>query len=428
MKYFYGLLLLVFFFPFSSRGQSNYQKGFVVTLAGDTLRGLINVREWTQNPQAIAFKKSETDPDHQEFSPLTSRYFEVPGQVAYQSFSGRISMNSTDFTKLLSWVDTSKTTVSAFLRVVHSGRHVRLLAYQDDIKIRFFLQEQNGLPQELGFRVFMDQQQSRVRTFKFYAGQLLLAAEKFGTASAALKKQLATVAYQEADLETVVARINGLDEQQMKAIKNKGGNYRLLLGAGLSRGAFKVTGNHELAENSTYGANYRPKLSLGADLLNNPEVQRSFLRGQLTLTESVADIRMKKDGFLVREGTLTFKQRTLGLSAQGIYNFYNGPKYQFNVGLGASMNLSAYADESFRTRTYTRLDGSIATGSNTKEELNYQTIWVSVPVRTGLIVNRQWDVSLLYFIPTPVTSGDGNMNYTGMHLEVNYLFNRNRGK
>jgi hypothetical protein len=156
-------------------------------------------------------------------------------------------------------------------------------------------------------------------------------------------------------------------------------------------------------------------------------VQRSFLQGQLTLTENVADIQMKKDGFLIREGTLTSKQRTLGLSAQGVYNFYNGPKYQFNVGLGASMNLPAYVDESFRTRTYTRPDGGIATGSNTKTELNYQTIWVSVPVRTGFIINRQWDVSLLYFIPTPVTSGDGNMNYTGTHLEVNYLFNRKRG-
>lgn len=424
MKYFYSLLLLALFFPFCAAAQSNYQKGFVVTAAGDTLQGIINVREWAQNPQSIAFKKSEDDPDLQEFSPLTSRYFEVPGQVAYQSFSGRISTDPNDFTKLLTRADTTKITVSAFLRVVHGGRHVRLLAYQDHIKVRFFLQEQHGQPQELGFRAYLDQQQNRVRTLKLYTGQLLLAAEKFGTASPALKKQLASADYREQDLQAVVARINGLDEQQVKTLKSKSGKTRFLVGAGLARSVFKVTGKHELAQNSTYGAAYRPKLSVGADLINNPGVQRSFLRGQLTLTECVADIRMKKDGFIVREGVLTFKQRTLGLSAQGVYNFYNGPKYQVNVGLGASMNLSAYADQSFRTRSYTRSDGAIASGSNTKDDFIYQKVWLSVPLRTGLIINRQWDLSLLYFIPTPVASGYGDMYYTGMHLEVNYLLKR----
>lgn len=423
MRYFYGALLLVLFSPFCATGQTNFQSGFVVTSAGDTLQGHINVREWTQNPSSIFFKKAETDLEQQEFIPATSRFFGVPGQVAYQSYRGRISMDPNDFSKLLTWADTTRATVSAFLRVVQSGRHVRLLAYQDEVKIRFFLQQAEGQPQELGFRAYLDQQENRVRSVKFYTGQLLLAAQKFGTDTPALKNQLASAAYREQDLQAVVARINGLDDHQVKVLQNNR-TTRLLVGLGLSRSVFQVSGNHELAQNSTYGASYRPRLSIGADLFNNPEVQRSFLRGQLSLSESVADIRMEKDGTIVREGLLTFKQRTLAFSGQGAYNFYNGSTCQVNLGVGGSLNLSAYANESFRTRSYTRMDGSIASGSNTKDEFKYQRVWFSIPIRAGLIIDRKWDFSFVYFFPTVVGKSMGDMSYTGLHLEVNYLFRK----
>jgi hypothetical protein len=423
MKYFYGLLLLVFFFPFSSRGQSNYQKGYVVTLAGDTLRGLINVREWTQNPQTIAFRKSETDLDYQEFSPQTSRYFEIPGQVAYQSFSGRISMDPTDFNKLLSQADTSKATVTIYLQVIHSGQHVRLLAYQDDIKIRFFLQEQHGMPQELGYRAYLDPKGNQVRTHKFYTGQLWLAAQKFGMSSPALQARLSSAEYRKSDLEAIVGRINGLDDRQMKTLREKRGGLRFFAGTGLTRNVYTVTGKHELASNTTYGAAYRPKISAGADFFLNAEVQRFFFRGQLTLLEAEADIFMKKEDFLVDEGHLTFKQQTISVLPQAVYNLYNTPKLQFNVGLGLGVNFSAYSDNIYRVKTYVRSDGTIASGSTKRNEFKLQSPWLSFPLRAGILLGQRLDVSLLHFVPVPISSPGEGINYTGTHLEVNYLFN-----
>jgi hypothetical protein len=410
MKYFYALFLLVLFFPFSTLGQTNFQPGYVVTLAGDTLKGVIDTREWENNPQSIIFKGAVTDATDQEFDPSTVRHFAIPGQAVYQAFSGRISMDPYYFRTLLTQPDTSKTSVNVFLKVIRSGKNISLLSYQDNIKARFFLQEQQGLPQELGYRAFLNPQQNGVLTYKFYIGQLRLAAEKYGAASPDLQKQLSTAVYQESDLTAIVDRINGLDDQQVAAIKSsRSKKTRFLAGIGLNRTVFTVSGSHPLSEGTQYGASHYPKVSVGLDYFINPKVQRLFFRQQLTFTGAASSLHKKEIGEVwVREDHLTVKQKTLGVVSQGIFNIYNGSKLQLNVGVGVSFNLSAYSNESYRYKTYAQSDGRLASGNNNDRQFSFQPVWVSLPIRSGLILNRQWDVSVLYFVPFPVNSFDGS--------------------
>ena len=57
MTHFNKLVLFFLLFPFFTNAQSNYKPGYLVTIKGDTLHGLIDYRQWDNNPGAVAFKK-----------------------------------------------------------------------------------------------------------------------------------------------------------------------------------------------------------------------------------------------------------------------------------------------------------------------------------------------------------------------------------
>src|SRR6478672_6008560 len=50
------LLLCLFFLSNSLSAQKNFTNGFIVSLKGDTTRGLINYNNWRKNPNSISFK------------------------------------------------------------------------------------------------------------------------------------------------------------------------------------------------------------------------------------------------------------------------------------------------------------------------------------------------------------------------------------
>jgi hypothetical protein len=85
MKYFYKLLFAAFLMPVISIAQSNYKPGYVVTLKGDTLTGLIDYREWNNNPKNIRFKNSH-DNVPVNYSTGDSHAFAVTGREYFERF------------------------------------------------------------------------------------------------------------------------------------------------------------------------------------------------------------------------------------------------------------------------------------------------------------------------------------------------------
>jgi len=74
VKYLFTILFFSLFAHGFLLAQSNFKKGFVVTSAGDTLKGFIDQQEWIRNPQVIYFKP-DFKVGKQEFTPENASYF-----------------------------------------------------------------------------------------------------------------------------------------------------------------------------------------------------------------------------------------------------------------------------------------------------------------------------------------------------------------
>jgi hypothetical protein len=258
MKYFY-LALVCLLSPALLLAQTNFKKGLVVNIQGDTLRGFIDYQEWGgQEPHLLAFKTAEADANIQEFTPATSKYVAIAGLVAYQSYQGRISMDATSLTHLPNMIDTTRQVAHIYFKVIQQGKNVSLYSYTDEIKTRYFLQSQGGKVQELGFKKFYYNQTTTIRTLKNYIGQLWLAAMEVQLGTPALKKKIESAQYQEKDLAAIVSYLNQMEqpEQQQKS------NIRFFAGLGINRTSFTVEGQHHLASNNHSQVSYLPKLSL----------------------------------------------------------------------------------------------------------------------------------------------------------------------
>ncbi|RNC83133.1 MAG: hypothetical protein ED557_10505 [Balneola sp.] len=62
-----------------ANAQTNFVDGLIVTISGDTLRGLIDFQDWTSSPEELYFKRRE-GADQEFYTPKDLLYFEVSGE------------------------------------------------------------------------------------------------------------------------------------------------------------------------------------------------------------------------------------------------------------------------------------------------------------------------------------------------------------
>lgn len=139
MKYIYvSLLTLLFHVPALS--QEKYAPGSVVTLQGDTVRGMVNIEPWSTNPKTFDFKSN--DGAIKKYGPADVKSFTLSDKVyrcylvSYDSTEDRIKSLSTNRMP-------SFKTAHLFLRVVLGGRK-SLLEYTDsNERVHFFIEFDN---------------------------------------------------------------------------------------------------------------------------------------------------------------------------------------------------------------------------------------------------------------------------------------------
>src|SRR5579863_3363614 len=103
----FKLVLCILLFPVWASAQSNYKAGYIVDLKGDTVKGLIDYREWDKNPVEVRFKTKADNTEPEKISPTSVLAFGVTGLEYYESYNLRISRGQTDVAKLSIDVDTS---------------------------------------------------------------------------------------------------------------------------------------------------------------------------------------------------------------------------------------------------------------------------------------------------------------------------------
>lgn len=147
-------LLGVLITPLFCSAQYNFFKGYVVTNAGDTLRGYIQGKESNSNPTSVKFKPT-VDSKVEQYSIKDLRAFSVADKEKYGRHLVDISLDKVVLEELSVGIDTSFVQKEVFLKVLQVGEKVNLYQYEDDLKTRFYIKEK-GMPTPVELKIYSD--------------------------------------------------------------------------------------------------------------------------------------------------------------------------------------------------------------------------------------------------------------------------------
>lgn len=133
------LILILSFFN-SIFGQKNFQKGYVVTLSGDTLTGEIDNRDWSKSPAEIRFRKL-IEKEIRYFNAYQYRAFGINSGIEYQSFQTALYQTKEE-KDISSYEIVADTTV--FMEVISKGKLSLYDFVEKGEKSRFFVKKENG--------------------------------------------------------------------------------------------------------------------------------------------------------------------------------------------------------------------------------------------------------------------------------------------
>lgn len=195
-------------------------------------------------------------------------------------------MNATRFPDLPYLPDTTTKDVTIFLKLISTEPHLNFLSYADSLKSRYFAQELQKQPVELLFQEYYDGLQTSTKTpFK---RQLTFYVYEYAPSNTKLINQVQHLSgYTFSDIESVVNVING---NQTEVLTNKRNYTRFFAGFGINASKTGFYGDNCFSQ-SKKSDTYTPQISTGIDIFNNPNVQRFFLRVQLSASYINAQIK-----------------------------------------------------------------------------------------------------------------------------------------
>ena len=403
MNFFIKALLIILLLPVLVSAQSNYKPGYVVDLKGDTLKGLVDYREWEKNPARISFKNSAGNV--QEFTDQSARAFAVNGLEYYEQHMVSVSTDPVDLGKLMPKSDSNFVTKTVFLKLLVRGKYASLYYYGDDVKPRFYFSEtgDNHQPEELAYHVYYDADNAVKNTTR-YRIQLQYEAQKNNVAG--LEGLIGQARYDVDDLTRIVSKINGGTGQQMVSQSLFG--TRWFAGAGVNYNDMLFTGS------IAYGDAYSlfPKASVGLDILPNKSTQSFFLRVEAAFTGDSHDFKDK-------ETELKVNQLTASVILQAYYNFYNSEKLKIFAGGGIAVNFSTYP-----THYYIADEGIDLTLTKNTGYPDYHPLWESIIFKAGVILNKKIEIYAGYSPATTLTNNYSDLagDVVSYQVGINYLF------
>jgi hypothetical protein len=161
----------------TGQSQSNFQPGYLINLAGDTVNGLIDNRYWEIHPVQISFRLDDSE-EIERFVPVQVRGFGV-GDFIFRSHQITYDDSPYKVNELSQSPQANMIEVHAFVQVLFDGN--KSLYYHKDVKGKevFFVGGEEGL-EWLHYRRFMNVNRPGARNTGFfienverYKGQLL---------------------------------------------------------------------------------------------------------------------------------------------------------------------------------------------------------------------------------------------------------------
>jgi len=421
MKPYYKLLLPALLLPLFSVAQTNYKPGYAVTLKGDTLRGFINIKEWSVNPKKISFKTAADDKNSRELGVNDIAFFAATNLEAYQRYAGLLNDDPTNISNLPTGRNLSTITDTVFLKIIQKGTKITLFEYTDSKKDHFFVTEtKDNQPVELVYRIYNND--GKTVNENGYMQQLYMLAQKFDD-NQNLKTMIERADYNYTNLVEISRMINHSTAKDDEAVtgKKKGTFFFASAGVNISKissdkafadfdSSVKTTGT--TGKSSTPTSSF-PRIAVGVNVLANPNTGRLVFRVELAYTAN------KYKGNAVYSGgteSYSLTQNTFSLIPQILYNFYNADALKIYGAVGASLNISKYGGNK-----------SIFNDSGVIREFGGYTLlprWTSFPFHVGAVINKKFDVSIAYIPNATFTNTDAYyIQVSAVQVGLNYTFN-----
>jgi len=417
MKSIYYFFFAIFLIPSLSHSQSNYKAGYIVSLNGDTINGYINYKEWDNSPASISFRKDLKQPKSEMLTAKNARAFAIIGQLYYERYIVSVSQDPIELNTLMPAVDTTCKIDTVFLRVLNKGKHATLFGYKDDLKGRFYLLEAGqSIPYELTYHAYYNKDQSEeVQYIKRFRTQLRDLAQKAGLSNERLTRIIAQSNYTESDMTKILREINGSTSKQFTTPRLFG--TRFFAGGGVNYTQSKFTGVANFAT-SPASKNAFPKIDAGVDFLINKDIQKFYLRAEVSLTINGPYKFITTDvGPALGTATLKYKQYNASLTPQFVYNLYNKDNLKVFIDAGVSINMAAYGDY----KTVTVYDSFPAVVQDRYPE--FVKNYFSFPLKAGAAVNKRVEIYVGYIPTTTISNFINTKNaITTYSAGINYLF------
>jgi hypothetical protein len=345
MKQLYILFLFLVAIQLNARAQRNFKPGYVVTLNGDTTKGFIDYKEWSENPESISFK-TEEEAAIQLFSVSNATAFGVNQFEDYRRYIGPISRNITETRQLINSRDTSVKKDTVFFKMITTGKYITLFMYTDYLKERLFVSEGNSTPFELKYYRYFDSRNSKITTEKTYGQQLQRLVASYRPNDIALIQKVQATAYQLKEIEKIANAINGIDYLSAKA---KSSSPPTQFFIGMAANATHITYK---SDNSNISSNTSvlPQLNAGINVFFNKNVRKVLLRTELSLSGSKADASVGPSSSIygnMASQRLTFNQFTVSVSPQFIFNIYNTDEFKGFLGFGLAYTFNKYSNAKY---------------------------------------------------------------------------------
>ncbi|PTT03746.1 hypothetical protein DBR11_01360 [Pedobacter sp. HMWF019] len=412
-RFLIGLLMAI---PVLSFAQSNFQKGYIVINNQDTIKGFIDYKERSANPSSFNFK-TNLNGKTKVYSLKECSAYGIDGMESSERYLVKISQSKVNFSDLSNGLDTSSKTETVFLKVLQSGKNITLFSYEDKIKKRFFIKESAApVPYELIQNLFLvPNQESVFVTDNKYARQLREVTEKFKVDIS--EDKLKSLRYSGPELVKLSFRINGETE-----VKNKYKLVRLYAGAGLSVSKVSFQGEHPLALKTAIGkSSVMPAFQAGIDMFLNPAIGKFIFRTDLSFFSSKNKVSVHEPVTeYISDQSQAFDQLSFTLTPQFIYNFYNASALKIFLGGGLGCNFSKYSNVITSRYNSFRKEQEIQEDTFKPEKFNF-----SFPVSTGIVLNKKIELSVMYSLPTSITTYTMfSASMQRWKFGVNYLFGK----
>jgi hypothetical protein len=401
----------------SVKAQKNLQPGFVVKINGDTLRGLIDYRNWIQNPNEISFQKDQNS-TKEIFAVTGINYFEVTGKDSYKSFGVLKDMTPVTLSHLTREGEERKLKDTAFLRILVKGNKLSLYELVDE-KTHYFLQEGNSELLEMPYKVFYDKNDpSVVVTLNTFRDQL----KSYALDNEKLISRINRAAYKEKDLVPIVIALDNSSAVINEQPKQKGSQFFAGASATYNNIVFSGGDNYQNINDLKASTHLSYALKAGIDVFSKRRFHNLVLRLEAAYSTYNYDGKMERDiPFVGQHEKRNYKIQINSFTSRFFVNYtvYKTSNIKVYGGAGAGYNFSSYPENVMTIENET-------TGSKeTKNEfLDFEKAWIEINIQGGILY-RNFDISI-------GTRATGNFaNYTYLRpkfytsgLTVSYRFGK----